>query len=261
MPKFGDFKYSQHPILSVVASVPIFSIRITKYNGSSAVVKIPEKINGSLVTEIGKDAFRDCENLKEIHLPDSVQTIDRYAFCSCSNLEKIYLYASIKKIGENTFWGCTSLKEIHLPASVKKIDTEAFPKHAKIIRYENSTTTPEKKIIGCDNSTPLLEKIITLKKSRGISEEIVKELEKVECILKLDIEKLVRDIISDVEYIIKIQDTPTLESRLIDLLNSVSSNVQISKKNFYAETISPLEAHIKNNVKILTQSRSENESE
>lgn len=82
-----------------------------------------------------------------------------------------------------------------------------------------------------------------------------------EHILKLDIEKLVREIISDVESIIKIQDTPTLESRLIDLLNSVSSNVQISKKNFYAETISPLEAHIKNNVKILTQSRSENESE
>lgn len=80
MPKFGDFKYSQHPILSVMASVPIFSIRITKYNGSSAVVKIPEKINGSLVTEIGKDAFRDCENLKEIHWPDSVQTIDRLCF-------------------------------------------------------------------------------------------------------------------------------------------------------------------------------------
>lgn len=120
IPKFGDFKYSQHPILSV-ASVPIFSIRITKYNGSSAVVKIPEKINDSRVTEIGKDAFRDGENLKEIHLPDSVQTIDRYAFCSCSNLETIYL-----------------------PTSVEKIDREAFSKKAKIIDYENSTPFLEK---------------------------------------------------------------------------------------------------------------------
>ena len=185
-----------------------------KYKGSSAVVKIPEKINGSRVTEIGKDAFRNCENLKEIYLP----------------------------------------------ASVKKIDRDAFPNQAKIIRYENSTTPPEK-IIGCDNSTPLLEKIIALKKSSGNSEEIVKELEKGERILKLDIEKLVRDIISDVEYIIKIQDNPTPESKLMDLLNSVSSNVKISKMDCYAEKISPLEAHIKDNVKILTQGRIEYESE
>ena len=100
-----------------------------------------------------------------------------------------------------------------------------------------------------------------MKKSSGNSEEIVKELEKGERILKLDIEKLVRDIISDVEYIIKIQDTPTPESKLMDLLNSVSSNVKISKMDCYAEKISPLEAHIKDNVKILTQGRIEYESE
>lgn len=100
-----------------------------------------------------------------------------------------------------------------------------------------------------------------MKKSSGISEEIVKELEEVERILKLDIEKLVREIISDVETIIKIQDTSTPESKLIDLLNSVSSNVKISKMDFYAEKISPLEAHIKDNVKLLTQGRKNYESE
>lgn len=99
-----------------------------------------------------------------------------------------------------------------------------------------------------------------LKKSICISEEIIKELEKVERILKLDIEKLVREIISYIETIIKIQDTPTPESKLIDLLNSVSSNVKISKGDCYAEKISLIEAHIKDNVKILTQGRSEYES-
>ncbi len=158
----------------------------------------------------------------------------------------------VTEIGDRAFKKCTILEKISLPDSLQTIGNNAFPRDAIIVRYKTSTQ---------ENSTPLLEKIIALKKSGVISEEIVKELEKVEHILKLDIEKLVREIISDVESIIKIQDTPTLESRLIDLLNSVSYNVQISKKNFYAETISPLEAHIKNNVKILAQSRSENESE
>ena len=44
-------------------------------------LKLPEKLK-----YIGKCAFRDCSELKELHLPDSIE-IEEGAFCGCKNLE------------------------------------------------------------------------------------------------------------------------------------------------------------------------------
>jgi hypothetical protein len=68
------------------------SLTIVGYSGlldSGNVLKIPEKISENLVTQIGKEAFTNVENIKEVQLPKSVNKIDLSAFDRCDSLEKI----------------------------------------------------------------------------------------------------------------------------------------------------------------------------
>lgn len=63
------------------------NIKITGYfgNGTNEIV-IPETIAGYIVSEIGAYAFFNCDQLKNIRIPESVKTIGEYAF-SRGNLE------------------------------------------------------------------------------------------------------------------------------------------------------------------------------
>ena len=64
-------------------------IVITKYDGSDTEVTIPNTIDNLPVTEIGKKegyAFKDCDNITNIMIPDSVIGIGYYAFYGCTSL-------------------------------------------------------------------------------------------------------------------------------------------------------------------------------
>jgi len=60
---------------------------------------------GSNVTQIGKQAFRDCSNLTSIVIPDKVQTVEYRAFGGCAGVTSITL-------GSYAFSGCIALEEI-----------------------------------------------------------------------------------------------------------------------------------------------------
>ena len=75
---------------------------------------------------IGDSAFSECENLKEITIPDSVVYIGNYAFLKCENLKEISIPEGLRLIGKSTFYGCKNLTKINIPASVKFIDNSAF---------------------------------------------------------------------------------------------------------------------------------------
>ena len=113
------------------------------------------------VTTIGDKAFRYCEGLISIHLPNSVTTIENNAFYSCSGLTSITvdsentnysssngvlfdkaqqllikcpegkygLYQipnSVTTIGDSAFWSCDRLTSVNLPNSVTTIGNGAF---------------------------------------------------------------------------------------------------------------------------------------
>jgi len=56
--------------------------------------------------------FNECEGLKEIEVPASVEKICFYAFCCCSNLERITLHKGLKEIEGDAFAECPVLKEL-----------------------------------------------------------------------------------------------------------------------------------------------------
>ena len=90
------------------------------------IIYIPKMWNGYKVTSIGTDAFRSCDSLSTIVIPDSVTSIGKCAFWYCSSLSTIVIPDSITSIGDDTFYGCSSLSSIVIPKSVTSIGESAF---------------------------------------------------------------------------------------------------------------------------------------
>lgn len=74
-----------------------------------------------LVTEIDRDGFRDCKNLKSIEIPKSVTRIGRNAFWGCKSLESVVMPDEcVTEVNPGSygidnygiFHGCTSLKRM-----------------------------------------------------------------------------------------------------------------------------------------------------
>ena len=63
---------------------------------------------------IGYEAFKKCESLKAVTLPDGLQRIGTNAFEHCKKLETITLPSTVTTIDNWAFGNCTSLKEINL---------------------------------------------------------------------------------------------------------------------------------------------------
>lgn len=75
---------------------------------------------------ITNNAFSNHNELTEIVLPESLESIGTYAFYDCKNLKKVTLPSSLKKIDSYAFYGCSSLEAITFPSSLKEIGNSAF---------------------------------------------------------------------------------------------------------------------------------------
>lgn len=96
--------------VSVPASVT--EIAAEAFAGHSEMEKLSFK--GSLVEQIGYRAFADCTGLKELVLPDSVQTLGNGAFSGCTSLAKVMLGRELKSWGIGPFSGCSALKSMEV---------------------------------------------------------------------------------------------------------------------------------------------------
>lgn len=78
---------------------------------------------------IGASAFRDCEGLKSISFPKSLDVIGAYAF-SGSHLHTLALPQDLAFVGQEAFYGCDSLLTISLYCNSVVIEQRAFKKCA-----------------------------------------------------------------------------------------------------------------------------------
>ena len=118
---YGDYKYS------IVDNNAV----IDKYTGSNSTVIVPDNIDGYDVTGIGNYAFAGCTNIKDIKLPETLESIGYMVFGNCTGLESIKIPSKVKTIGQNAFWCCSNLKEINLPEGIENIGSD-FIKETKI---------------------------------------------------------------------------------------------------------------------------------
>lgn len=101
-------------------------IVITKYECPTKEVTIPNEIDGLPVVSIVKGVFRDCEILEKINLPQSLEFIGKLAFDNCVNLKEIVLPPKVKVIESKCFQDCKALSKITLSENLEMIKEKAF---------------------------------------------------------------------------------------------------------------------------------------
>ena len=157
-----ESKIPESPASDFEYTIENGEVTITKYIGSDTQVRIPEKIEGKSVTEIGNETFCYCNNLKNVTIPSSVTRIGNSAFDICKRLTDINvsinnpLYSSqdgvlfnkdkttliccpagkentlyiipnsVTEIGNDAFSECSNLTSVTIPAGVTKIGNDAF---------------------------------------------------------------------------------------------------------------------------------------
>ncbi len=122
---------------------------VLSYIGTETAVTIPNMVDGTPVTAIGKSAFEgidiltsivipegivaivvsafeDCVGLTSITLPNSVIKLGSSAFSGCSGLTSVTLPSGIDIIGDSLFYECTGLTSVSIPTGVEIIDVNAF---------------------------------------------------------------------------------------------------------------------------------------
>ena len=118
------------------------------YFGLGGTVEIPESLS---LTQIGEFAFSNYEyvdkapeeitdedpesskawfigddTIKEVIIPEGVETISAYAFANLTALERVVLPSTLTRIDWGAFLGCTSLKTVIGLENVKFINESAF---------------------------------------------------------------------------------------------------------------------------------------
>ena len=110
------------------------------------------------LTDIGDNAFSDCNSLMNVVIPGSVTSIGANAFRGCSSLTSITIPESVTSIGVNAFCGCSSLTSITIPESVTRIDGWAFSDCSSLMNIaipEGVTSIGYGTFSGCSSLTSI----------------------------------------------------------------------------------------------------------
>ena len=128
--------------------------KITKYNGNSAIVVIPETIGGVKVTEISAGAFKDNKKITRLVIPKSVTSIKSGAFENCTGISDVVFFDSVTDVSDESFKGCTGIKTVTL-------NSQRLPRYSGTaegtfcVKYERLRTLTGKKIIVVSGASTL----------------------------------------------------------------------------------------------------------
>ena len=90
---------------------------LVKTEGLSGKVVLPTRLNGTSITRLGENLFREPNpgnmELEAVVVPEGVVEIGISAFRYCENLATVVLPKTLKKIGYNCFTGCSSLAHVY----------------------------------------------------------------------------------------------------------------------------------------------------
>ncbi len=119
-PAVLDYKYTIDPSTKTV------SLQEYIGKGYDKPIYIPTSIMGNKVTEIGEGCFAG-KPVTSICIKDNITKIGKNAFRNCTELKSVVFLGSydLDSVGEYAFRGCSMLTTINLPCT-KRIETYAF---------------------------------------------------------------------------------------------------------------------------------------
>ena len=92
------------------------------YTFSLVAKEMKTLLLGEGITILGSRAFRECTNLENVTLPNSLVEIEDRAFSLCSSLKAVTIPENVTKIGLYAFASCTGLSSIIVPERVENIE-------------------------------------------------------------------------------------------------------------------------------------------
>lgn len=81
---------------------------------------------GNSIDTIGQSAFRYCNHLTEVDIPNTVTTIENDAFGSCDSISSLIIGNAVTSIGSSAFFGCHELVSVSFGNSVTTIGARSF---------------------------------------------------------------------------------------------------------------------------------------
>lgn len=129
------------------------------YRGEIIIPSTVE-FNGRVLTvkSIGKEAFRNNEEVTAVSLPATVHTIEAYSFGGCNNLHSILFKEGLEYLREYAFLGCSSIEQLQLPSTLIEIGAYAFQNCTSISNVAlpmSITNMGEYSFSGCVNLTSI----------------------------------------------------------------------------------------------------------
>lgn len=121
--EIGEEAFYGNPLLSNV-HIPESVSRIgakSFYNSGIERIKVSNQVK-----KIEHGAFAICRNLKNVELPEGLESLGIDAFGECIELQFIELPSTLKNIDRGVFWRCTNLQKIEIPAGVESIGEYVF---------------------------------------------------------------------------------------------------------------------------------------
>jgi len=125
----GELYYQLNGQNATVAWPGIVGDTVPPYYSPKSI-EIPSQISHEgvvyNVTGISKIAFKHCDKLVSITLPNTIESIGEEAFCFCGSLENICIPDEVTEIGASAFEDCSALTSIVIPKNVTTIKTNTF---------------------------------------------------------------------------------------------------------------------------------------
>ena len=103
------------------------TIRITRFQGNSSRLEVPEQIEGLAVTAVGKKAFLSRKNLRRVVLPVTLEEVGDWAFAYCDHLSEVVLPYRGIRFGKAVFMECGELQRILAKPQTLERSEEGFP--------------------------------------------------------------------------------------------------------------------------------------
>ena len=128
----GRRAFNKCPCLADADGFVVIHGIIQYYCGPGGDVHIPEG-----VTEIGENAFEDCNSLLGVTIPNSTTNIDCEAFRNCSNLSSVTIPDSISTIESGAFRGCGKARFIASEAVNAMIQKNDFAIEQEVLKKYN----------------------------------------------------------------------------------------------------------------------------
>lgn len=107
-------------------------INLERASLPKTLISIGDTVFGST-----SESKKDATALKEINIPENVESIGEYAFANCVNLKTVNIESTkINKISDYCFYGCNYLTDINIPTSVETIGNLAFSKCSSLSKID-----------------------------------------------------------------------------------------------------------------------------